>query len=153
MSSLDLKSSSCCLIVSSLDLKWSSYCLHCLIISRAIAREFTLFIVELILFKDLLGYSIACELTGFKVELMLFNDLLDLPVRTGKDRRHETCSILLMRLRMLKLCAGKSRQVIKQLCSCVAIVATERLWYVLYKALVAMGGYIPTWAIHKKLRS
>ena len=51
---------------------------------------------------------------------------------------------MLLRLRMLKLCAGKGRQVIKQLCGSVATVATERLWYVLYKALVAMGGYIPT---------
>ena len=47
-----------------------------------------------------------------------------------------------MRLRMLKLGVGKGRQVIKQLCSSVAIllstVATERAGYVLYRPL---GGY------------
>ena len=47
---------------------------------------------------------------------------------------------LLMRLRMLKLCVGKGRQVIEQLCSRVlqyyATVAAGRAGYVLYRALV-----------------
>ena len=47
---------------------------------------------------------------------------------------------MLMGLRMLKLCVGKGRQVIKQLCRRVlqyyATVATERAGYVLYRALV-----------------
>ena len=44
-----------------------------------------------------------------------------------------------MRLRMLKHCVGKGRHVMKQLHVClisVAIVATERAGYVLYRALV-----------------
>ena len=45
-----------------------------------------------------------------------------------------------MRLRMLKHCVGKGRQVIKQLCRGVlhyyATMATERAGYVLYRALV-----------------
>ena len=48
--------------------------------------------------------------------------------------------LVLMRLRMLKLSAGKGRQAIKQLYRRVlqyyATVATERAGYVLYRALV-----------------
>ena len=48
-----------------------------------------------------------------------------------------------MRLHMLKLCVGKGRQVIKQLCSKVlqyySTVATERVGYVLYRALVIVS--------------
>ena len=42
-----------------------------------------------------------------------------------------------MRLRMLKLCVGKGRQVMKQLClRYYTTVATEHAGYVLYRALV-----------------
>ena len=42
-----------------------------------------------------------------------------------------------MRLRMLKLCVGKGRQVMKQLClRYYATVATERAGYMLSRALV-----------------
>ena len=48
--------------------------------------------------------------------------------------------VLLMQLRMLKLCVGKGHQVMKLLCIRVlqyyATVATERAGYVLYIALV-----------------
>ena len=48
---------------------------------------------------------------------------------------------MLMRLRMLKLCVGKGRQVMKQLClRYYAAVATESAEYVLYRALVNIDG-------------
>ena len=46
-------------------------------------------------------------------------------------------NMMLMRLRMLKFSVGKGRQIIKQLYAS-ATVATERVGYVLYRALVIM---------------
>ena len=58
---------------------------------------------------------------------------------------------MLMRLRMLKLSIGKGRQVIKQLCLRVfqyyATVATERAGYLLYRALVKVGGQLGGWGL------
>ena len=70
--------------------------------------------------------------------LQIVHFLFSVPVAY---RPHPLYWHVLMQLRMLKLCVGKGRQVIKQLCSRVlqyySTVATERAGYVLYRTLVA----------------